>query len=410
MNEVDLKEIVERGVESDVLDYKAAQNWNQISKAGRAKLVRHMIAFANTKGGCLVIGVGEDASGCPRDYTGVTDEESKSFDPSVIGSFISQLVDPPIDFYVERPVINNKTFVVIVVRPFTQLPHVCKADIELVNSNNDVERELRSGVFYIRTKGASSTPARTANELHGIIQRALRNQRQLLGQMIRRILFESTKDYKIAENIDLTNAILGAEIFFKRRRSIPENTVSVLRKFSVAPVVKLSGEYDFSAIKENMLAALDEHSQNQLITESEISSAHHSGVSLRSLPEGKLKMWQAGNDGLFVFCDYLLVDKATKIVNWSDIQNFASSIIDFVSRYYMMFHGEDPKTLFTISLELTFNSKDFIVDNHKFIDPNIKVLGTVELTAQQLVENTQNYCDEILQQLDSSLKFDFVCK
>jgi hypothetical protein len=343
MTEVELKEVVERGVESDVLDYKAAQNWNQITKAGRAKLVRHMIAFANTKGGCLVIGVGEDSSGCPRNYTGVSDEESKSFDPSVIGSFIAQMVEPPIDFYVERPVINNKTFIVIVVRPFSQLPHVCKADIELVNSNNEVERELRSGVFYIRTKGASSTPARTANELHGIIQRALRNQRQLLGQMIRRILFESNKEDKLSENIDLSHAVLGAEIFFKRRRYIPNDKVAILRKFSVVPVQKLAGEYDFLAIKENMLAALDEQNQDQIITEHEITTAYHSGVSLRSLPEGKLKMWQAGSDGLLVFCDYMVLDNEDVVIYLSDIEKFVSNLVDFTSKYYSMFHSEEPK-------------------------------------------------------------------
>lgn len=403
MTEIELKEVVERGVESDVLDYKAAQNWNQITKAGRAKLVRHMIAFANTKGGCLVIGVGEDASGCPRNYTGVSDEESKSFDPSVIGSFIAQMVEPPIDFYVERPVINNKTFIVIVVRPFSQLPHVCKADIELVNSNNEVERELRSGVFYIRTKGASSTPARTANELHGIIQRALRNQRQLLGQMIRRILFESNKEDKLSENIDLSHAVLGAEIFFKRRRYIPKDKVAILRKFSVVPVQKLAGEYDFLAIKENMLAALDEQNQGQVITEKEITTAHHSGVSLRSLPEGKLKMWQAGNDGLFVYCDYMIIDSEDKVVKLNDFESFTSHMIDFASRYYSMFHGEETKRIFSISLELTFESSGIVFENKTSIKKSLKALGQIEVAAEDLVKNPINCGKDILLKLEESL-------
>ena len=34
------RELVYRGVESDELDYKAAMNWNLLSKSGRAKLVR----------------------------------------------------------------------------------------------------------------------------------------------------------------------------------------------------------------------------------------------------------------------------------------------------------------------------------------------------------------------------------
>ena len=405
MNELDLKEIVERGVESDVLDYKAAQNWNQISKAGRAKLVRHMIAFANTKGGCLVIGVGEDASGCPRDYTGLTDDESKSFDPSIIGSFIAQVVDPPIDFYVERPVINNKTFVVIVVRPFNQLPHVCKADIELANSNNEVEKELRSGVFYIRTKGASSTPARTANELHGIIQRALRNQRQLLGKMIRRILFESTKEDKVSESIDLSNAVLGAEIFFKRRRFIPANKIGLFRKFSVVPNQKFSGEYDFLAIKENMLAALDKNSQFPIIEVNEINQAHHSGISLRSLPEGKLKMWQAGSDGLLVFCDYMVLDNEDVVIYLSDIEKFVSNLVDFTSKYYSMFHSEEPKTLFTISCELSSDLSTIKLDNQMTIKKNVKALGSIQLEVENLIENPQENSKKLFHKIIESVNF-----
>ena len=58
----DWKSIICRGIESDELDYKAAQNWKLLTRAGRAKFVRHCIAMANTKGGYVVVGVGEDAA------------------------------------------------------------------------------------------------------------------------------------------------------------------------------------------------------------------------------------------------------------------------------------------------------------------------------------------------------------
>ena len=48
---MDWESIVKRGVESDELDYKAAQNWNKLSRTGRAKFARHCMALANTKGG-----------------------------------------------------------------------------------------------------------------------------------------------------------------------------------------------------------------------------------------------------------------------------------------------------------------------------------------------------------------------
>ena len=79
-----LRDVIFRGVESDELDYKAAQSWTALSRGGRGKLVRHLIALANTKGGFLVIGVGEDQAGRPSLYTGVSDEESASFDPTAV--------------------------------------------------------------------------------------------------------------------------------------------------------------------------------------------------------------------------------------------------------------------------------------------------------------------------------------
>ena len=75
---MDFAELIYRQVESDTLDYKAHQSWNTMNAAGRGKFVRHLAAFANTAGGVLVVGVGEDRSGCPCDYTGLTEEPKRS--------------------------------------------------------------------------------------------------------------------------------------------------------------------------------------------------------------------------------------------------------------------------------------------------------------------------------------------
>ena len=105
--DIDWKSIIYRGVESDELDYKAAQNWLQLPRSGKAKFVRHCLAMANTKGGYVVVGVGEDASGQPAVFTGLTPEEAQSFDPTAVGSFINRYADPQIDFTLERPVVDR---------------------------------------------------------------------------------------------------------------------------------------------------------------------------------------------------------------------------------------------------------------------------------------------------------------
>ena len=126
----EMRELVYRAVESDTLDYKAAFCWTRMSRVQRAKIVRHCLALANTRGGHIVIGVGEDASGHPSVYQGLTREESRSFDPSTVGPFINHYVEPPIDFTIERPLIDGKRYAVFVIRPFRSLPHVCTCAIE----------------------------------------------------------------------------------------------------------------------------------------------------------------------------------------------------------------------------------------------------------------------------------------
>ncbi|MDD2478654.1 MAG: putative DNA binding domain-containing protein, partial [Victivallaceae bacterium] len=83
--EYDWKSIIYRGVESDELDYKAALDWSKLNRGGRAKFARHCLAMANTKGGFVVVGVGEDDAGQPTLFTGLTEAQLKSFDPTNVG-------------------------------------------------------------------------------------------------------------------------------------------------------------------------------------------------------------------------------------------------------------------------------------------------------------------------------------
>lgn len=177
----DWREIVYCGLENQQIDFKSPQDWNEIGRTGRAKFARHAIALANTMGGYVVVGVGEDANGNPTNYIGMTEAQASSFDPSAVGQTINRYADPSVSLDIVRPEIDGKLFVIIVVRPFRDIPHVC---------GDACDDELQRGVFYIRTPDARSRAAIRASELHGLIQRALRNQRQMLGRMLRGILYE----------------------------------------------------------------------------------------------------------------------------------------------------------------------------------------------------------------------------
>ena len=185
---IDWSALIYRGVESDELDYKAAQNWRDLDRRGKSKFVRHCLAMANTKGGYIVIGVGEDDSGKPSIFTGMNDRQSKSFDPTDVGHFINRFADPAIDFDIEKPVVDGKRYIVFVIRRFSALPHVC---------GFGCETELQQCAFYIRTVDAASRVAFWASEMHSIVQRALRNQRESLGRMLRGVLYEGQQSREV---------------------------------------------------------------------------------------------------------------------------------------------------------------------------------------------------------------------
>ncbi len=175
------RDIIYRGIENQELDFKAAQDWGELTRAGRAKFARHVMAMANTRGGYIVVGVAEDENGNPTLRTGLTEKQARSFDPSTVGQTVNRYADPSVEFDIVRPEVDGRRYVVFVVYPFRGLPHVC---------GDACETELQRGVFYIRTPDARSRPAYRASELHALIQRALRNQRELLGRMIRGVLYE----------------------------------------------------------------------------------------------------------------------------------------------------------------------------------------------------------------------------
>ncbi|MFA6725003.1 MAG: ATP-binding protein, partial [Lentisphaeria bacterium] len=85
----DWREVLFCGLENQQIDFKAAQDWNKIGRVGRAKFARHLMALANTLGGYLVIGVGEDPNGNPTLYTGLDEKQASSFDPSGVGQTVN---------------------------------------------------------------------------------------------------------------------------------------------------------------------------------------------------------------------------------------------------------------------------------------------------------------------------------
>lgn len=319
---MDWESIVKRGVESDELDYKAAQNWNRLSRAGRAKFARHCMAMANTKGGYIVVGVGEDAAGKPSLLTGLTEEESQSFDPTEIGNFVNRFSDPQVEFILERPVVDGKRFVIFAIKRFSQLPHVC---------TGSCEHELLQGVFYIRTADASSRPAYRASEIHALIQRAMRNQRELLGRMIRGLLYENHATVPGNDHQSrFQEALNHSRQFFLK--FVKEEIRGLQAELVITPDLYIPERFTLSEVRAAAEDSCGTDPGSLFIVPQDLRDAYFTNVSLRYA--GENGFWQIFRTGLFHFRRATPMGQADGLVSYAVLCDFAADAVNFCASLF----------------------------------------------------------------------------
>ncbi|MBQ9804696.1 MAG: ATP-binding protein [Lentisphaeria bacterium] len=377
----DPEELVCRGVESDELDYKAAMNWHTMSRTAKGKILRHLTAFANTRGGHLVIGVRENSSGVPDDLTGVSEEEAASFDPTPVGNFINAHIEPPIDFTIDRPLVKGKRFVIFTVRPFTVLPHIC---------SRGVEGELQEGVFYIRTSEASSRPARRALELQEILRRCMRNEREQLGRVLRGILYETKTVPDSGFQSRFSDQSLDAERYFKRR--MQASAGEVLLKFFIIPdnVVNLSPEKMAQAVKN---APAVRH-QAVFIGENECAGRNAPG-SLRMISAGRRMMWQFFRNGLFLA--FVYVDHAA--LNQEYLCRYVAEAVAFAGNLTAELCGGEE--LLTLKIAIAGTAAPELA--HYRAGSN-EVTAEINRSAADLLSGRENHAARLVRRLGEGFK------
>lgn len=176
----DWHKIVTRGFESKELDYKGPMAWNTDDKASCCKLVKDILALANTQGGWLVIGVTEGNKGVFV-TEGLSESQTASFETTRINQFIQNYSDPPINTTVVRVPIDGKLFIILQVPAFADTPHICQKDFPGV---------LSAATVYVRTDNNESAPIKASSDFRALIEHALRKRSNSLLSSVRSILTE----------------------------------------------------------------------------------------------------------------------------------------------------------------------------------------------------------------------------
>jgi predicted HTH transcriptional regulator len=162
MTEDELRELLEAGEETPRREYKQSHPFTD--SAFQATLIRSILAMSNVRDGAHII-IGVEEQGNNYVPTGMRQEHVDTYDRDAIKDKVGEYADPYVDFSMDTGVYQGKTFLVITVREFDEVPVICKKD----------GRDLARGAIYTRTRTRRPESARvsTHSDMRGIIELAV---------------------------------------------------------------------------------------------------------------------------------------------------------------------------------------------------------------------------------------------
>ena len=155
----DLKELLEHATESKEVDYKSAVKFDERTDFA-AKLVKHILAFANSGGGHLIIGYKEQTDGSLAPDPTITDEIVASYAVTRLCQHVEKYLggQDKIGIKIHKEEYFGVKYPIIKITGFQEYPFVCTKDCASTVTRRAI---LKSGEVYIRTEGARTLVAMT---------------------------------------------------------------------------------------------------------------------------------------------------------------------------------------------------------------------------------------------------------
>jgi predicted HTH transcriptional regulator len=181
LTESDVRELLALKTENKNLDYKQSMNRGTAPAEQKGAVLKDVLAMANTQdGGRIIFGV-RDSDFEP---VGLAEEEFDSFDPTRFADFLHRYADPPFECELHKFTIDGKRLVAIAVPEFSDVPIICKADL-----NDATNRQvLKRGTLYVRTDRAASEVVSTSEAMRDLMNRAVIKRGDQLLKMVERLI------------------------------------------------------------------------------------------------------------------------------------------------------------------------------------------------------------------------------
>jgi putative nucleotidyltransferase with HDIG domain len=192
LTESEVERLLASKTENRNLDYKRSVSWGEITTAEKGAIVKDVLAMSNTQnGGTIIFGVRDG------DFEPVGMDESHflSFDPTRFSDFVNRYADPPIACKVQKFVIRRMRFLVIGVPEFTDVPTLCRADL------NDARGYLilKKGATYVCTERAASEIVSTAETMRDLIDRSVATRGDRFLNMVDRVMGHQADKRRLAD-------------------------------------------------------------------------------------------------------------------------------------------------------------------------------------------------------------------
>lgn len=181
MERNELINLVKSRRETRTLDYKSEVN--PASKQDVVALAKDVTAFANTRGGTIIVGVDDSTF----DAVGVKPELLKALRPEDLDNKINEYPEPRVDFEVSTFTYQRKSLIAIEVATNAEQPCVMKKEGNYPEpSSGRTKNAFPRGAIFVR-HGAKSSPA-TRRDIERMFRERLERERRSILDGMRRVV------------------------------------------------------------------------------------------------------------------------------------------------------------------------------------------------------------------------------
>lgn len=140
-----------RGYETHGVEFKGPGK--RTDAAFLAKVARAMMGMANRRdGGVVIIGVEDDS----LDPVGLEEDQAETWNYDDTASAVNEFASPSLSFDLETKPYQGRTFIILVVHEFADVPVLCRKDYGQTNVRGAAPI-LRRGACYVRSRRKPET-------------------------------------------------------------------------------------------------------------------------------------------------------------------------------------------------------------------------------------------------------------